>query len=78
MIFFTKGGSEGTNGGKFLSGLCHSLLTLPSSTRGKYVLLTLLVPHLSVGVVLEAWPQLPTGILSAMGHQSLACKVLWY
>ena len=67
---FLAGGSE-----DYLLTLANSLLSLESPTRGKFILLSSLSRHLSTHKFLKASPQLPSELMSVMGHQALACHV---
>ena len=68
---------EAIVGDDFLLSLTGSVLKLSSPSRGKYVLLSSLSPHILVEDILEIAPNLPQELMKTMGHQSLACKVRW-
>ena len=65
----------GTQSTDHLYSLASSLFSLPSPTRGKYSLLSSLVPHITISKIISEWPHLPAELMNTMGHQILACKV---
>ena len=66
---------SGTHSIDHLYSLASSLFSLPSPTRGKYSLLSSLVPHITISKIISNWPHLPAELMNTMGHQILACKV---
>ena len=73
LIFLCVGDSE-----DYLFALAKNLLSLESPTRGKFILLSTLSQHLPTHQFLKAAPQLPSELLSVMGHQALACHVIFF
>lgn len=61
-----------------LMALADSLLSISHSTRGKFLFLRSLVPHISVDDIVTEWPRLPNELMSVMNLQVLACRVSYY
>jgi hypothetical protein len=64
---------------EYLHSLSVCLLSISSPSRGKYCLLSSLIPHVNVKSIMDEWPHLPIELLNNMECQMIACRAgeLW-